>query len=301
MIESGELSSERLPDRATIRGNLSLTVTSLGKGCPGKRFDWARVFALAIELRCPDCGRQSQAPDLSAGKRARCKCGAEFRIPAEGPLLATLKRTFAATPAVEPARAGAEHSPFELPVEGIQSGSSQAGSGDPLAALGISLVEQPRREGSLLVMSPEAVLPDRCVKCNAPAEGQRLVVSLAWGPSSSNLFQLAIFCIFSVLWLSSYRAEVEVGICRRHRTGVRRNSALLACGIVAGLAMIAVGVLRGAEYGYVLLAGIVVLFSAPISMSVAGRLLTASRIEPRIVWIKGVCPEFLATLPERSL
>ena len=64
--------------------------------------------------------------------------------------------------------------------------------------------------------------------------------------------------------------------------------------------MIAVGVVRGAEDGYVLLAGIVVLFAAPIYMSVAGRLLSASRIEPRIVWIKGVCPEFLATLPERK-
>ena len=63
--------------------------------------------------------------------------------------------------------------------------------------------------------------------------------------------------------------------------------------------MIAVGVLRGAEFGYVLLAGIVLLFAAPIYMSLAGRLLTASRIEPRVVWIKGVCPEFLATLPER--
>jgi hypothetical protein len=256
---------------------------------------------LAIELRCPDCGRQSQASDRSAGKRARCKCGAEFRIPAEDPLLATLRRTFGAPPTAEPAREGAEQSPFELPIEGIQSGQSRGAAGDPLAALGISLAEQPRREGSLLVMSPEAVLPDRCVKCNAPADGQRLVVSLTWSPSTSNLIQLAILFMFSVLWRSSYRAEVEVGICRRHFWRVRRNSALGACGIVAGLAMIAISVWRGAEYGYVLLAGIVVLFAAPICMSAAGRLLSASRIEPRIVWIKGACPEFLATLPERTL
>ena len=179
---------------------------------------------MPIELRCPDCGRQSKAPDHSAGKRARCKCGAEFRIPAEDSLLATLRRTFATTGAGEPAREVAEQFPVELPLESIQSGNSRDGAGDPLSALGISLVEHPRREGSLLVMSPEAVLPDRCVKCNNPADGRRHVVSLSWSPSSTNLFQLVIFWMFSVLWMRSRRAEVEVGICRRHLSWVRRRA-----------------------------------------------------------------------------
>src|SRR4051794_1182427 len=98
---------------------------------------------MAIDLRCPECGRPARAPEGAEGKRARCSGGAVFRIAPKS-------------------RAGDDPT-------------------DPLAVLGISLEERPEREGSLLVMSPDAVLPDRCVKCNAPAEGRRLLVTLRRG------------------------------------------------------------------------------------------------------------------------
>jgi hypothetical protein len=31
-----------------------------------------------------------------------------------------------------------------------------------------------------------------------------------------------------------------------------------------------------------------------------GRLLSATRIEPRLIWIKGVCEDYLSSLPERN-
>jgi hypothetical protein len=36
------------------------------------------------------------------------------------------------------------------------------------------------REGKTLVMWKEAVLPDRCIRCNAPANGRRLIRKLNW-------------------------------------------------------------------------------------------------------------------------
>jgi hypothetical protein len=255
---------------------------------------------MAIELRCPDCGRQSDVPDRLAGKRARCKCGTEIRIPVEDPLLATLRATFAESSVGQPVRQETEPFPFGVRTESAIPANSAGTSDDPLAALGISLVEQPQRDGSLLVLSPEAVLPDRCVKCNAPANGQRHRVTLTWSHPATNLIQLALFCVFSVLWHSSHSAEIEVGICRRHLSRLRRKSALGGCLLVASLGMIAAGAIRGAEYGYVLLGGIVLLLASPIYLSLAGRLLTATRIEPRLIWIKGVCLEYLAELPERE-
>ena len=81
---------------------------------------------------------------------------------------------------------------------------------------------------------------------------------------------------------------------------VRLWSALGGCLIVASIGMIVAGVVLGAEYGYLLLTGIVLLLSAPVTMSLGGRLLSATRIEPRLIWIKGVCEEYLSSLPERN-
>ena len=36
------------------------------------------------------------------------------------------------------------------------------------------------RDGDILVMHKEAVLPDRCIKCNAPCNGYRLKRNLSW-------------------------------------------------------------------------------------------------------------------------
>ena len=106
------------------------------------------------------------------------------------------------------------------------SSAPAASSENPLAVLGISLAEVPRREGPLLVLSPGSVLPDRCVKCNAPAYGQRLLVTLRHSPTGANAISLILFLIIPVLWLQSYQAEVEVGICPKHLYRVRKNRAL---------------------------------------------------------------------------
>jgi hypothetical protein len=150
------------------------------------------------------------------------------------------------------------------------------------------------------VVSPGVVLPDRCVKCDAAAEGRRLVVTLRRTPAVPNLLSLVLFLIVPILWLRADEAEVEVGICRRHLARRRWTSALIACAVLASLGMIAVGAMLGAEYGYLLLAGLVLLPAAPIAIGLAGRFLTAARIEPRLVWIKGACPEYLARVPERN-
>jgi hypothetical protein len=255
---------------------------------------------MPIDVRCPGCGRSSQTPEGSAGKRARCKCGVEFRIPAEDAILASLRAVLDTPLDAEVSPQRHEQVPSIAWPRGVDADGPIDVGGNPLAMLGISLVERPEREGPLLVTSPEVVLPDRCVKCNTPTEGQRLVITLRRSHAGTNLMQILFFLAFSILWVQSDVAEIEVGICRRHMRRVRLWSTLSGCLIAASIGMIVAGVALGAEYGYLLLAGIVLLISAPIYMSLGGRLLSAPRIEPHRIWVKGVCEEYLSSLPERN-
>ena len=40
------------------------------------------------------------------------------------------------------------------------------------------------KSGKLLVMTKDAALPDRCVRCNQPADGPRLRRNLSWHPAA---------------------------------------------------------------------------------------------------------------------
>ena len=150
------------------------------------------------------------------------------------------------------------------------------------------------------MVCPEGTLPDRCVKCDAPADGRTRTVRLRWRDTGTTLLVLVLLLFVPLVFSRAYWADVEVGVCRRHLDRLRLVGVSRACVLLAGFGMIAAGVALGAEYGYLLLAGVVVVAAAPIYLSMTGNSVTASRIEPRLVWVKGVCPEYLAKLPRRT-
>lgn len=83
------------------------------------------------------------------------------------------------------------------------------------------------RDGKLLVMRPEANLPDRCIRCNAPAGGFRFKRNLSWHPPGWYLllfFNLIIYVIVALIVRK--RAKVAVGLCARHRKK-RANAIIL--------------------------------------------------------------------------
>src|SRR4051794_23481581 len=100
---------------------------------------------MTIAVRCPECGRPSSAPDGSAGKWARCKCGAKFRVPDEDPILATLRATFAG-PAVDEGHDEGLAAVLFPPPPAAVKGRQQPAGDDPLAALGITLDAGPWRD-----------------------------------------------------------------------------------------------------------------------------------------------------------
>lgn len=69
------------------------------------------------------------------------------------------------------------------------------------------------RDGNLLVMRKEAVLPNRCMECNAPAEGGWFKqVSIWFDP----LYLLLLPILPLVVVFIAHMATVELGLCASH-------------------------------------------------------------------------------------
>lgn len=163
---------------------------------------------------------------------------------------------------------------------------------------GVSLADLTvARQKKRLVMGKNATLPDRCVKCNAPADGGRLPRRLYWHPGLVYLLLLVNILIYAlVAIISRKRANIEVGLCARHRSK-RRTAIWVSWGLfVASVGLfIALPVAGYPEFiGVGVLAVIFTVFYAHFTTRVVG----ASRIDKEYAWLAGVCREYLDELPE---
>lgn len=148
------------------------------------------------------------------------------------------------------------------------------------------------RDGKRVVADRAAVLPDRCIKCDDPANGYRRSLKLSYVPMGRQL----LFGVWS--YLSAKRAQIEVGLCERHRSSRSINIAL-----VSGLLLLAsiyvftqvratdVTLPLAATAG--LIGGVIGLMYA----LVGARLVRATKITDTHIWFKGAGEPFLASLP----
>lgn len=154
------------------------------------------------------------------------------------------------------------------------------------------------REGKRLVTRSETPFPDRCVKCNAPANGFRLKRVLYWQHPA---YYLLLFCnliiLIIVILIVRKKAVLHIGLCEAHRK--QRTTAIIAClaGMLGGLALIIGGAVAGS--GWLILAGVVLFLGGAVWGILKGRTIAATKIDKDTVWVSGVCREFLDGLPER--
>lgn len=147
-----------------------------------------------------------------------------------------------------------------------------------------------------LIVPFGAQFPDRCVKCNAPAQGYKLRRDLAWHSPVLYLLLLLNVLIYLVVALAVRRkVSVFVGLCPEHRS--RRSSWLVSCsiagvaavaGLVAALLLESVGV--GIASAVLLVVAIIVAFAVSPVVS-------AGRITDRHAEVRGCGREFLASFP----
>jgi hypothetical protein len=156
------------------------------------------------------------------------------------------------------------------------------------------------RQDNLLVMAKTATLPGRCVKSNEPTAG-RLKRNLTWYPQWLVVLLLCVGPIpyIIVALILQKTAKIEIGLSEQWRG--RRNRALLIGWLIALAAVgLFVGGIAFVDDGGVALIpiSILALLVALIYGTYASRMVSPKFIDDYYAWIKGVCPEYLSTLPE---
>ena len=148
------------------------------------------------------------------------------------------------------------------------------------------------RDGKRVVMDRNALLPDRCIKCDEPANGYRRAISLTHVSTGTELMVGAIAYAFAK------RASIEVGLCERHRRSRAVNVALVSVAALLGSLYVFTQV-RATELVLPLLAtvgligGVVGLLYAAVGF----RVVRATKMTDTHIWLKGAGEAFLASLP----
>jgi hypothetical protein len=152
------------------------------------------------------------------------------------------------------------------------------------------------RDGSTMIMTKEASLPDQCVKCNAPANGLRLKRRLSWHHPVLYLLILVAWIFYVLLAvLLRKRATVYLGLCAEH---FQRRRKLLAVGwILLAIGLISPVVAFANDYPAVGLLGLLVLIISIVWLILVTRVVTVKKIDDRLVWLGGIDSNYLAQFP----
>lgn len=148
------------------------------------------------------------------------------------------------------------------------------------------------RDGKRVVMDRNAVLPDRCFKCDEPANGYRRSTTLTHVPTATEMMVGAIAYAFAK------RAPIQIGLCERHRRSRAINVALVSLAVLLS-SLFMFTQIRATELVLPLLAtagligGVIGLLYAAVGFKVV----RATKITETHVWLKGAGEPFLASLP----
>ena len=153
------------------------------------------------------------------------------------------------------------------------------------------------REGKVLIVAKNWVLPPVCVKCGAPAEGQAVGRKFYWHHPALYLlilvpYGLLVYLVVALVVMK--RGTVYLGLCRTHR---HRRWILPGAGMCAALGGVAGFVYGAATETPAWLGAGAVGFIAGLFMVVAGQTLRAKRVDANYLWLKGVMPLLLEQFP----
>lgn len=155
------------------------------------------------------------------------------------------------------------------------------------------------RSGDKLVMRHDAELPARCVRTGRPSEGDRLDLTLHSHHPAVYVALLGHLAFYVILaGALGKKARVRVGVCEDARRS--QASALAACWLLAvgGATVALVAVVLEWPWWFVAGGVAAMLAAAPVYLWGGARLVTATRIDDSYVWLSGIHPHYLATLPE---
>jgi hypothetical protein len=152
------------------------------------------------------------------------------------------------------------------------------------------------RNNSKLVMSKDALLPDRCVKCNAYTTG-RIKRKFSWHHPAIYLLILFAWLIYLIVsMVVRKRATVDLGICDEHRAKRRTYIWLTWALVLLGVAGFFIAIM--VDDGTPAALGFLVLLTGIIFGVISTRVAYPTKIDDRFVWLKGVNKDYLDLLPQ---
>ena len=153
------------------------------------------------------------------------------------------------------------------------------------------------REGKFLVAASDTVLPDRCVKCNAPAHGLKMTKKFYWHPPAFYLLICAGVLIYAIVALIVRKKSIiHLGICSEHKK--RRSRSIAITWLTVGVSFLMIVIAATTETGGLAFIGILLLLGAIIFGLMTTQLVVPTKIDAQsVVWLKGVSPSYLENLP----
>ena len=152
------------------------------------------------------------------------------------------------------------------------------------------------RKNSVLIMTRQALLPDRCIKCNEPAQ-RKLKRNLSWHHPALYLviFGGALFYVLLALILRK-TATIEVGLCENH-SALRTRDIMItwALGLLSVGSFFLAAQLEDLTFAGT---GVLLILSTAIYGIVRVRVVTPTKIDENLIWLKGFDRNYLADFPE---
>jgi len=152
------------------------------------------------------------------------------------------------------------------------------------------------RSKSVLVMAKRTPLPERCVKCNAPAR-RTLKRNLRWHHPALYLMIFGGVLLYFILSLVlSKSATVHVGLCETH-VATRKRDIIISWFLVL-LSFGSFFVAWALEDTTFVFVGSLVLLGAMIYGVVMTRVVAPRKIDDHYVWLTGIDADYLEQFPE---